>query len=114
LPDINFIVCTPFAVKCGGQKSAAHPIFTPRPEPQRGSACIPTRRVGTRRTLYNKPLLGKPRGGFFCVKNFLCYIFYMKLKFDREVRKSIADELKKISNFGGVGWASWAIQVTAR
>ena len=27
----------------------------------------------------------------------------MKLKFDREVRKSIAEELKKISNFGGVG-----------
>ena len=34
---------------------------------------------------------------------FLCYISPMKLKFDREVRKSIADELKKISNFGGVG-----------
>jgi hypothetical protein len=43
-------------------------------------------------------------GGFLCgVGMFLCYIFYMKLKFDREVRKSIADELKKISNFGGVG-----------
>jgi len=27
----------------------------------------------------------------------------MKLKFDREVRRSIADELKKISNLGGVG-----------
>lgn len=27
----------------------------------------------------------------------------MKLKFERKVRKLIADELKKISNFGGVG-----------
>jgi len=29
--------------------------------------------------------------------------FNMKLKFDREVRKSIVDELKKVSNFGGAG-----------
>jgi hypothetical protein len=27
----------------------------------------------------------------------------MKLKFNRDVRKSIAEELKKLSNFGGVG-----------
>jgi hypothetical protein len=27
----------------------------------------------------------------------------MKLKFNRGVRKSIAEELKKISSFGGVG-----------
>lgn len=27
----------------------------------------------------------------------------MKLKFNREVRKSIADELKKVSTFGGIG-----------
>jgi len=27
----------------------------------------------------------------------------MRLKFNREVRKSIADELKKISTFGGIG-----------
>ena len=27
----------------------------------------------------------------------------MKVKFNREVRKSIADELKKISTFGGIG-----------
>jgi hypothetical protein len=27
----------------------------------------------------------------------------MKLKFNRDVRKSIAEELKKISSFGGVG-----------
>ena len=27
----------------------------------------------------------------------------MKLKFNREVRKSVADELKKISTFGGIG-----------
>ena len=27
----------------------------------------------------------------------------MNLKFNRDVRKSIAEELKKISNFGGVG-----------
>ncbi|TMG70014.1 MAG: hypothetical protein E6H80_13270 [Betaproteobacteria bacterium] len=27
----------------------------------------------------------------------------MRLKFSREVRKSIADELKKISTFGGLG-----------
>jgi len=27
----------------------------------------------------------------------------MRLKFSREVRKSIADELKKISTFGGIG-----------
>ena len=27
----------------------------------------------------------------------------MRVKFNREVRKSIADELKKISTFGGIG-----------
>jgi hypothetical protein len=27
----------------------------------------------------------------------------MKLKFNKDVRKSIAEELKKISNFGGMG-----------
>jgi hypothetical protein len=27
----------------------------------------------------------------------------MRLKFSREVRKSIADELKRISTFGGIG-----------
>jgi len=27
----------------------------------------------------------------------------MKLKFNRDVRKSIAEELKKVSSFGGVG-----------
>ena len=27
----------------------------------------------------------------------------MKLKFNKDVRKSIAEELKKVSNFGGVG-----------
>ena len=27
----------------------------------------------------------------------------MKLKFNKDVRKSIAEELKKISNFGGLG-----------
>ncbi len=27
----------------------------------------------------------------------------MRLKFNREVRKSIADEMKKISTFGGIG-----------
>jgi len=27
----------------------------------------------------------------------------MKLKFNKEVRKSIADELKKVSTFGGIG-----------
>jgi len=27
----------------------------------------------------------------------------MKIRFNREVRKSIADELKKVSTFGGIG-----------
>lgn len=27
----------------------------------------------------------------------------MKLRFNRDVRKSIADELKKVSTFGGIG-----------
>lgn len=27
----------------------------------------------------------------------------MKLRFNRELRKSIADELKKVSTFGGIG-----------
>jgi hypothetical protein len=33
---------------------------------------------------------------------------------DRDVRKSIADELKKISTMAVSDWASWAIQVTAQ
>ena len=32
-----------------------------------------------------------------------CYTVNMKLKFNRDVRKSIADELKKVSTFGGIG-----------
>ena len=33
----------------------------------------------------------------------ICYTARTKLRFNREVRKSIADELKKISMFGGIG-----------
>jgi len=32
----------------------------------------------------------------------------MRIKFSREVRKSIADELKKISTFGGIALVCWA------
>lgn len=33
----------------------------------------------------------------------LSYNAPMKLRFNREVRKSIADELKKVSSLGGIG-----------
>jgi hypothetical protein len=48
------------------------------------------------------------------LKKFLCYIHNIKPEFDPKVRKSIAEELKKISSFGGIGLGFMGSQATAQ
>jgi len=48
-----------------------------------------------------------------CVVVSFGYNAPMKLRFNREVRKSIADELKKVSTLGGIGLGVLGYSISA-